>query len=147
MSFDLSISRGGAGEVQEFRISNPELVTGPLKLWHKYAVSFLTIPGTATFEPDLGSSFLPAMGQGLIRTESDINNRFNLAASEAEFFIKSNQEDDIPEDEELITSSLRDSGISDSERLSLEVLITTADGAQRIIDLPVSTQEEIRDAN
>jgi hypothetical protein len=147
MSFDLSIARQDTATGRtSFRISDVEVVDDALKLWHKYAVGFLTDPGSARFDPVLGSSFLQAMQQGRIRTEADVNNFFAVAAGETEFFIKSNQEDDVATSEELISSILDGSEVGE-EGLELTVVITTADGEQRTVTLPVSTREELDNAD
>lgn len=113
-----------------------EVCTGVQKVAQRWILKFLTPRGTMKFLPTEGNDFLRQVQRGEIRTESDAQAAFNIAAVEVrESMVAEETEDMNPEDRfdaaELLQLILQPDGIS------IKVRLTTLAGDSREPILPI----------
>lgn len=117
-----------------------ELTTGIQKVAQTFTALFLTEVGTVFSQPTLGTDFLTLMRQGALRTESDVQSSFALAAQKVKnVMVQEAIDEELPDDEtvsEITLQSYRLDTVTGT--LVLYVRLTTVAGANREIYLPVS---------
>ena len=137
-TYDLSLYKNG----QALQAIGPvgKAVTGPAKASQKFTSAFMTQTSTQTYKPEYGCDFITEYEQGNIRTDSDVTLYFNQAASDVLYYMDRQLTGDEPDDEVIIAASL-DHFELDEPDLFLYIILTTKDGQQREIVLPVSSVE------
>jgi hypothetical protein len=116
-----------------------EVTTGIQKLVQSFALLFLTEQGSVLYAPTLGSEFVTAMRQGLIRDESDVESNFALAVESVRQTLDlAADEEDLPEDETFESAELQSFSLDKaSSTLTLVVKVNSAAGSSRELFLPL----------
>jgi hypothetical protein len=111
-------------------------ISGVEKAVQYFVTSLLTEQGTA-FDPVFGSTFITSLYRGNMRTNQDVFAAFQHAASDILSNWQSHETDDL--NEQLIGAELTDIVMDDlSGRLTITVLLTTAAGTARTVELPLT---------
>ena len=143
MSYDILIFQG-VEPVDEQKITlalgNPgAFTTGIQKVAQSFTKIFLTELGSMDHDPTLGTNFLSALRQGLIRDEVTLQGAFQTAVMDVFNYISLNEDPTIPDDERLVEANLAKWDLRPGF-LSIEVEIVTAAGDTRIYVIPVETR-------
>ena len=117
--------------------SGPALITGIVKLAQRWMLEFLTVRGSLVGLPTRGCSFLQAAAAGSLTTETDVFQQFLLASAEIETNLRSDESDTDEEDERYAGCLLQAFSLSNG-RMTLTVLISSAAGASRVIQIPIA---------
>lgn len=119
---------------------DPRIVTGIEKLVQRYALLFLNAMGSTKFRPDHGTNLIPRAAKGLIYSQATLES----AAAEANLFASrqirlSDEEDDIPDDERLVSSEITDLVfVRTAAQVKISIRLTTAAGQSYVYIIPVN---------
>jgi hypothetical protein len=115
-----------------------EVCTGVQKLAQRWALHFLTIRGSMPFLPNRGTDFIKEARQNILRNETAVQLRFNVAAVKVRIDMQNEETDDMNDEDRLATpgSELLSIQLFD-DRLNLRVKIMSLAGDSRKIILPI----------
>lgn len=115
-----------------------EVCTGVQKLAQRWVLHFLTIRGSMKFLPLRGTNFIRDVRQGRLRSESDVQIRFNAAAVQVRLDMQAEENEDMHPEDRLATPGARLLSLTlTREQLQLRVEILSLSGASRRIILPI----------
>ena len=138
MTYDLSITQNnkvGAG----FGNSG-QLLTGVLRVSQQFTNRFLTEVGSQTYRDTYGTEFMLYLKNGIIRTDNEVESYFNQAVADTLYQMNQLYTGDEPDDERHVEVQLQNFQL-DEEYLTLYIVLTTADGTDRTISVPISVVE------
>ena len=143
MSYDILIFQGVKPvdeQLVELTLGNPgSFTTGIQKVAQSFVKLFLTELGTMEHDPTLGTNFLGALRQGLIRDEVTLQSAFQAAVLDVFNYVSLNEDPDIPADERLLKADLVEWDLRPGF-LSIKVEIVTVAGDTRVYIIPVETR-------
>jgi hypothetical protein len=113
-------------------------VTGILKLAQRVVLEFFTEAGSMRYLPRRGCSFMTAMRQARIRTDTDIHQEFAFASSGVLRNLMAEELDSDPPDERLDTLELISYALTDGY-LILNVRIRSLAGTAAVLEFPIQT--------
>lgn len=143
-TIDLFISQGAKPVGEQpinygFGEGTGQITSGIQKLAQKWVILFLTEEGSLEYHPTLGNRFLILASQGALQDVATVRSEFELAAQDVATELADVTPDDAPLDERLESAELTDVNIDKAtQRLVLNVTITSEAGTQHDILLPVS---------
>jgi len=120
------------------RDASGEVCTGVQKLAQRWVLHFLTIRGSMKFLPNRGTNFMSDVRRGLLRSESDVQIRFNSAAVRTRLDMQGEETEDMHPEDRLATPGARLLSLTlTRDFLSLRVEIMSLAGTSRKIILPI----------
>lgn len=132
--------RGGyTGELNADLFSQM-VCAGILCLAQRWVIAFLTEAGSLPFNPNRGTSFIPRLRAGELRSEADVSAAFLLALAEMVDQMDAEETDDTPDDERYASAELLEVGLLPNGKLSLTVSLTSVAGTSRTVLVPVSAE-------
>jgi hypothetical protein len=112
------------------------IVTGVVKLGQRFLMELLTARGSMRHLPTRGSTFLPELQSGYVRTTTELFAAFSRALVDVRRNLKADERDDDPADEKLLSSEILSVELS-GDGAVVSVRVTSQDPAAEAI-LPVS---------
>jgi len=121
------------------------ICTGIVKLAQRFMITFLNEPNSIKYDYwgygiDRGSSFMQALREGWLHTETDVFNQFAISELQVRSQLQAEEaesEDEIPLDEQYKQSVLTNVTLANSE-LTLEFTIESqSDSVTIILPIPV----------
>lgn len=114
------------------------LCTGIQKLAQRWLLRFLSGVGTAAYRPRAGSSFMPRLRSGRLRSEGDVRQAVATAILEVAPQLRQVETDQDPLDERYQAVLLRAVSLEqDTLRLKLEVVSLAGTSRPIILPLPL----------
>jgi hypothetical protein len=132
-SFSTELSQAVAGDS-----SGGLICVGVQKLAQRWVLEFLTPVGSIPYKTDRGSSFMPRLAAGEIRTDVDVSTFFYLAAAQVKPNLINEDALTDPDDEKFASVSLDNFSFAPGGKLVLQVSVYSVAGASRQVILPIS---------
>ena len=128
--------------IHEMRLSilavEPKMVTGIQKLIQRYAILFLTSLEDIKYDPNTGTTFLPAMFGGAINSPGRLTSYFAVGNSNVVSILKKDIVG-LPDDEILVSADLTDYNIDYARGwLYLRVTIINKAGDSTLFVVPAA---------
>jgi hypothetical protein len=114
------------------------ICVGVQKLAQRWVLEFLTPAGSIPYKTDRGSSFIPDILSGVIRTDSDVAAFFSMASSQIKTNLTNEDALTDPDDEKFASVNLDGFSFSAGGKLILQVSIYSVAGTSREVILPIS---------
>ncbi len=115
-----------------------EVCTGVQKLAQRWVLHFLTVLGSMPFLPLRGTTFISDVRSGALRSESDVQIRFNAAAVKVRLDMQAEEDDTMNDEDRLGTPGANLLSLTLSQDLlTLRVEIMSLAGSSRRIILPI----------
>jgi len=112
--------------------------TGIQKLAQRFMLELLTDAGSLIYLPNRGSSFMPELRAGLLRTSADVQDAFLRAELAVRGNLRREQSITDPADEQYVSATLLSSTLA-GDRLSLRIRVISAAGSDVVIIYPLRT--------
>ncbi len=139
---DVSVFRspGGAEDgvlsMDLFGDDGGQVCAGIQKLAQRWVLEFCTDIGSMPYAKTRGSEFMEAARDGLLATELDVYQRFNLDGENIRRGLVNEETDDDPDDERFAGAELT-AVVLGGGYLSLQVELTSRAGSARAVVLPI----------
>ncbi len=139
-TLDVSIFRGelvnSALTMELFGDDGGQVCAGIQKLAQRWVLEFFTEVGSMPYALERGAAFLTAARNGLMATELDVYQTFNLDADNIRRALVNEELDTDPDDERFASADLESVTLSPGF-LTVDIALTSRAGTSRSILLPI----------